>query len=744
MTIARPTMDQRPKKVGADGLKALSGLAFESAFVLDEDGAVTWCNQAAYDLLHYPAGSLAGIDVRDLFYAEDVTRADRDGLPFPADGSTASATALMYDGSFCSCDVRCRKDDSTGAYGLVVASTDELCGLAAEKDRLTAEMGRLRRRIGGTLSIVSAVVDHSGEDGDERGGAPSLGDFGDTVAAELRNVFGADYAALYMVREYGFEPFGKSAPDGGSVFGSPFMQWGVGLPTLLVRNRRPMRLRLISTEGKDRPNCVMLDLDTEKRIRLYSDLALHCSTMLGAPVYSYDQVVACIVVGWAEPRYVKSDELDLVTTVGDYLSVELAAEVSRYGRRRDAGFQKVLSFAREIAQAEGGFGLDRLLELGQELSDNLPCHVYVLTQNGLNKTAIAYALGTEDGFPEPPMELPYGMDELFGSEELLASVVPDDPCGMWIARHTDLSQGYALRFGMTSIRDVPIYSALMVLRGPHDRPFDGTEQTFLRSLSDAVQTTIRSEQERVQDAQIASVLQMGLRNELSKAKGLTGASLYISATAQAMVGGDFFDLYELSDDRVVVVMGDVSGKGVEAAAMASLVKTALAAYAWSFLDPAGMLDSLNTLFLNFSRLETFASMVVVSINVQSGKAMYCSAGHPPAMVAHRGSEGDVNLELLTVQSPIIGAFEGMTYSNGTFAMGRGDVLYLYTDGTTEARNSHGAFFGEESLRDSLLKACRGPVERVPQEIYADVSRFAEGDLHDDIAMVAVRYDGVEG
>ncbi len=210
-----------------------------------------------------------------------------------------------------------------------------------------------------------------------------------------------------------------------------------------------------------------------------------------------------------------------------------------------------------------------------------------------------------------------------------------------------------------------------------------------------------------------------------------------------MVGGDFFDLYDLSDDRVVVVLGDVSGKGVEAAAMASLVKTALAAYAWNYLDPASMISSLNTLFLNFSRLETFASMLVVSIDFQTGEATYCSAGHPPAMLVHRPGMPSAELELLTVQSPVVGAFEGLHYDNGMFVFNKGDILYLYTDGTTEARNPDGAFFGEEALRETLLRVCRRGIEAVPQGVLEEVEDFAGGDLHDDIAMVAIRYDGIE-
>ena len=114
------------------------------------------------------------------------------------------------------------------------------------------------------------------------------------------------------------------------------------------------------------------------------------------------------------------------------------------------------------------------------------------------------------------------------------------------------------------------------------------------------------------------------------------------------------------------------------------------------------------------------------------------------MVVHRPSSPAAELELLTVQSPIVGAFEGLEYVNGAFEFERGDMLYLYTDGTTEARSPSGDFFGEDMLRETLLRVCRAGVEHVPQGVLDAVEEFAGGDLHDDIAMVAVRFDGLDG
>lgn len=108
---------------------------------------------------------------------------------------------------------------------------------------------------------------------------------------------------------------------------------------------------------------------------------------------------------------------------------------------------------------------------------------------------------------------------------------------------------------------------------------------------------------------------------------------------------------------------------------------------------------------------------IAKIDLKAGRATYCSAGHPPTMVIRpesmplgggeaRGGE----VELLGCQSGVIGAFESMVYETGVFTFAPGDMLFMYTDGTIEARDRTGAFFGEQRLRDLLLsvsgRACR--------------------------------------
>ena len=145
---------------------------------------------------------------------------------------------------------------------------------------------------------------------------------------------------------------------------------------------------------------------------------------------------------------------------------------------------------------------------------------------------------------------------------------------------------------------------------------------------------------RNQDKRIAQALQTGMRNELQNVEGISTQGIYSSATAAAVIGGDFYDLIRLPHKRACVIMGDVSGKGVEAASVSAAVRTALGAYSWQGLEPARMVRLLNDFLLGFSRLETFATLFVGIVDRQSGTLTYCSAGHPPSLLV-RASSGEV-------------------------------------------------------------------------------------------------------
>lgn len=716
---------------GSDVPAALLEMLDEAVILLGCDGTVVYANPAACAMVGLERAEALGGDVCDWFYAPDLSRAAHCSLLFSCDGGPCAAMVQSRDGSFMPVVVKCRAiDDETL---LLVAHVDTKAEDAREHARLLNELHGLHARLRGTLSIISCATlgDNSFESLSKR------------LANELQSVMSADAAVLYLADDYGFTPYGVSEGFETLDIEKTYLPIGVGVPTLVTRNRRTTRLQLVSPPQSRDSGAIMLDIDSDTRFRLRSMLAECCSTIVGTPVFSYDRIVAVAIAGWLSPHLVTADDVRLLDTVADFLSVEFSAAVTQLEQKRASGFAAAMNEVRELVRAAGEMSSKLVSDIAHVVGRVVPSRIVFMESSHYDGTTFVHLNDVQRGGLVDTLEYPHGIREVFGGGEPFVAIDADSPCGMWLGRHTDLQSGYGVLLTASSFADEPLQEALLVMRGAHDHPFDDSEQSFLRSLAREVGNVLHAEQERAHDVEISRALQVGLRNELPDARGVTTASLYISATESAVVGGDFFDLCDLSDGHLVVMMGDVSGKGVEAAAMASLVKTALAAYAWNYMNPADMVSSLNNLFLNFSRLETFSSLVVVAIDFATCSATYCSAGHPPAMLVHRPETATAELELLTVQSPIVGAFEGLTYSNGTFEFGLGDILYLYTDGTTEARSATGEFFGEEALRETLLRVCHQGVEGVPRGVLDTVEQFAGGELHDDIAMVAVRFDGID-
>ncbi|MBR2835693.1 MAG: SpoIIE family protein phosphatase [Coriobacteriales bacterium] len=592
-----------------------------------------------------------------------------------------------------------------------------------QNKELLRENQALWSRLDGVLSIIS---NHSYTD-------EGFDAFTSGIVNILEQALEAQATALYTVEEFGFRAHGTSQGCKDLCLDAEFISTGSGILTQALRSRKTLQLQKVETE-KD-GSVVLVEAASQIRARVRSPFAFQFETIYCAPVFSYDRVVAIILVGWVQEHHNDYDDVRILETLAGYLSVELVAMVTQIEQTRSHKLSKARNEIIQTLQGRSNIDERAACDIIRASAQVVPLHALLLEAKAFdsNMNIIMFEENLEH---EHLIECSYSAKEIIPEGKNIEELDEKHPFALWLGRHTDLSRGFAIL--LDDGDDTHPIRIFIAYRALGERPFDEKERNFFSALGLSVKEHLTQEREHASDAKIALALQAGLRNNLPDTKNMTCSSLYISATASAVVGGDFFDLYELDENHVVIVMGDVSGKGVEAAAMASLVKTAVAAYAWENLDPASMITSLNKLFLNFSRLETFASMVVVSFDLIHHQAIYCSAGHPPAMIIHKHGGSPSTLELLTVQSPIVGAFEDLEYHNGGFTFAKDDIVYLYTDGTTEARSREGDFFGEDLLRESLLKASSKDVKIIPQIILSEIQQFSGYDLHDDIAMVAAR------
>lgn len=262
-------------------------------------------------------------------------------------------------------------------------------------------------------------------------------------------------------------------------------------------------------------------------------------------------------------------------------------------------------------------------------------------------------------------------------------------------------------------------------------PFAEIEIDFASKVGTAVSLAIENARLYETERAISNTLQEALLTIPEEIPGVGFGQLYRSATESAKVGGDFYDLIELEHDRVGILIGDVSGKGLEAATTTSFIKNTIKVYAYEDISPASVIAKANEAFRRTSTRAAFATVFFGVLDIKTGILSYCSAGHPPAILRKRTSE----IVLLSTRSPFIGVFTGLNYVEQIEMLEKGDILFLYTDGATEARRE-GEFFGEHRLV-KCLQECSMPVKEVPKLVFDEIMSFTGGRLLDDIALLAV-------
>jgi len=262
--------------------------------------------------------------------------------------------------------------------------------------------------------------------------------------------------------------------------------------------------------------------------------------------------------------------------------------------------------------------------------------------------------------------------------------------------------------------------------------FDSTYLNFAARLAASVSLALENTRLYMEQHRIADTLQKSLLVMPERVAGIDFGYAYHSATEAAQVGGDFYDIFELEHGKVAVVIGDIAGKGVEAATLTAVVKNAIKAYSFENSSPAVVLSKTNELTARVFSPGYFVTVFFGVLNIANREFVYCNAGHPAAIV----KRAETGVDVLTEHSPVIGAFAGIKYANGATRLARGDILFLYTDGLIEARRDREQF-REERLIDFIRKLEAVSARQLPDIVFREVVDFAGGRLSDDIAIIAV-------
>jgi hypothetical protein len=302
-----------------------------------------------------------------------------------------------------------------------------------------------------------------------------------------------------------------------------------------------------------------------------------------------------------------------------------------------------------------------------------------------------------------------------------------------------------LRLEPRSLMCVPLLArgrtigAITLVSSRPDRRYDREDLLLAEDL--AYRCALAADNARLYRgrSEIARVLQRSLLPpHLPEIPGVEVGAEYLSVEETSEVGGDFYDLINTVEDGWVCAIGDVRGKGVEAASVTALARYTIRAVTLKNDRPSEILAALNEAMLRQLSEDRFCTAACVRLEPLDGSAGVgvdvSRAGHPPPLLVR--PEGTV--EEVGLSGRALGVFPDAELGDASLRLMPGEALVLYTDGVTEARSSGGDFFSEDRLR-RLLSSCAGcDAATLAARIKGVVLDFQEGYPRDDLAILVLR------
>ncbi|MBR7825021.1 serine/threonine-protein phosphatase [Actinospica sp. MGRD01-02] len=281
--------------------------------------------------------------------------------------------------------------------------------------------------------------------------------------------------------------------------------------------------------------------------------------------------------------------------------------------------------------------------------------------------------------------------------------------------------------------------ALILLRGARSGEFTEDEEAFARLFAARAGAAISAGLLFARQSTVARVLTDELVPPvLSRVDGIELAGGYRPALGDERVGGDFYDFHPPTpqDPNALIVLGDVCGKGIEAAVLTGRIRSSIAALRTVEYDHVRMLRLLNGALLS-SRHTRFATMVLASVRSDGENvvARVTCAGHPPPLVVR----ADGAVEEVRSRGTLIGALTTVSAESSEVVLAPGETCLLYTDGITEGRGGATGreMFGTARLA-RVLGECSGmPAEAVLERVQMVAAQWAGSEPHDDTAVIAI-------
>lgn len=234
---------------------------------------------------------------------------------------------------------------------------------------------------------------------------------------------------------------------------------------------------------------------------------------------------------------------------------------------------------------------------------------------------------------------------------------------------------------------------------------------------------------------ISETLQSAIFSKPPSLPGIEMGYQYRSATELAKIGGDFFDLLDLGNNMVGLIIGDVSGKGLDAAAITYIVKSTLRAYAYLDSNPASVLARTNEAVKRQINNGQFITAIYATIDISTGMVEFASAGHPDPFLCTSDK-----CEMITACRNLpLGILSDVEFESSKITLKHDDKLILYTDGLIEAKRN-GELFTDVRVKDVLMQHnCSSEPDNIALQLLKAAENFSGNNLSDDVAIVVVKY-----
>jgi serine phosphatase RsbU (regulator of sigma subunit) len=566
----------------------------------------------------------------------------------------------------------------------------------------------------------------------------------ETAVERVCELFGVDRLAVYLVEDEG----GALEPAAARGLAGPHVPVGQRLLELALGPARAHGILHVPDTAAD-PRLAGVR-DALEEVGLEAAVAV--------PLRARDELVGLLAVYPERGRDLTENEESLLRALGAQLAVAVQnAALHERAERLGAERKEALDAEREAAKrlralyeisrafAES-LSLDATFEaVARTIVESLDVDAAALRMpDGRGTSLVPVAVHVrEDRLTEPlraVLSLPQPLSPLLTSvfRNGQARVLDPESAGALGPAHEPLvpfleKGSSAAIIPLTT--QAEILGTLTLLSLDSDRPIAG--DTLDAAVSVAGQAALALDNARLyqQQKEFADSMQRSLlprtRPQLA---GLEVGDVYDSS-ARVDVGGDVYDFLELADGRLAVVLGDVTGHGIDAAADMAMAKFVFRSLAREHSEPAEFLAAANEIVLEEIEPGKFITLLYLTVDARKGELACASAGHPRPRLLRRGGTP----EPLAVGGLALGIDGGQHYEEARVRLEPGDAVALFTDGLVEARRD-GELYGEQRLDDALTANAGLPAQELADALLADCLAYG-GELADDCAIVVLKKRG---